>query len=55
MTAPDELAREKISEDKQIEIERADAQNLGYGFADGRKDIILRCPICGTPTRSMPK
>jgi hypothetical protein len=51
---PDELAREKTSEDAEVEIERAAAQSLGNGFADGRKDLILRCPICGTPTRWMP-
>jgi hypothetical protein len=49
MTAPDEPAREKTSEDKQIEIERADARNLGYGFADGREDIVLRCRITRHP------
>jgi hypothetical protein len=52
---PDEMARERTSEDTEVEHERAAAQGLGYGFADGRKDLILRCPICGTPSRWMPK
>jgi len=52
---PDELAREETSEDTEVQRERAAAQSLGYGFADARKDLFLRCPICGTPTRWMPK
>ena len=51
---PDELARVATSEDTEVERERAAAQSLGYGFADGRKERILRCPICGTPTVWMP-
>jgi hypothetical protein len=52
--APDESARE-LDEDTEVEREREAAQSGAYTFADGRKEIILRCPICGTPTPWMPK
>jgi hypothetical protein len=52
---PDQSAREVVSEDTEVERERTDAESGGYTFADGRKETILRCRICGTPTRWMPK